>query len=315
MQPTCFIERNRCPVCDGSDAERLFDAPYDDGPIRAFLDAFYPPPGGVDHGALAGGRYVLDACRGCGLVFQRHVLDGPTTHALYESWIDPMAARAQADSSRERVFAYAAEMLTLLHAFDRPPSRIRVLDFGMGFGAYCRMARGFGFTVAGVELSDTRVEAARADGIVVLRWHEVPTRRFDFLHAEQVFEHLAEPVTALRHLVASLEPGGYVKLGVPDGRGIRERLAQPDFAAPKNHPRSLNAVSPLEHVNCFTPATLEALARSAGLEPAAFPLSVELPSAVGDRPARALLATLARPLRRALGRATTTQLFRKVAPR
>ena len=41
---------------------------------------------------------------------------------------------------------------------------------------------------------------------------------FDLILCQQVLEHLVEPETALRHLVAMLRPGGVLIITVPDGR-------------------------------------------------------------------------------------------------
>jgi SAM-dependent methyltransferase len=124
---------------------------------------------------------------------------------------------------------------------------------------------------------------------------EIPARRFDLINAEQVFEHLPEPLDTLRHLSRGLKPGGLLRIGVPNGTGLKQSLAAWDWTAPKGSARSLNAVAPLEHLNCFTRTSLLVLAETAGLREASASHRVvvgEVPQTarkVGRKVARSLL--------------------------
>jgi hypothetical protein len=72
---------------------------------------------------------------------------------------------------------------------------------------------------------------------------------------------------------------------------VRSLLADPDWSAPKGSPASLNAVAPLEHVNCFDHGALVAIGVAAGLEPFGFPLGVDL---AGSRDLRTALGAVKR---------------------
>jgi SAM-dependent methyltransferase len=129
------------------------------------------------------------------------------------------------------------------------------------------MAQAFGCQAYGTELSRVRLQAATMYGISVIAGDEIGNAFFDFVNAEQVIEHLAEPVATLKSLAASLAPDGLLKISVPDGTRIPELLRRPDWGAPKGSPDSLNAIAPLEHVNCFNRRALLELARNARLTP------------------------------------------------
>jgi SAM-dependent methyltransferase len=102
-------------------------------------------------------------------------------------------------------------------------------------------------------------------GIDIIGWSDIPQERFDFINAEQVFEHISDPVPTLKHLVSALKPKGIVRINVPNGWDIERRLAKCDWDAPKGSRDSLNAIAPLEHINCFNKKALVVLAARAGL--------------------------------------------------
>jgi 2-polyprenyl-3-methyl-5-hydroxy-6-metoxy-1,4-benzoquinol methylase len=99
----------------------------------------------------------------------------------------------------------------------------------------------------------------------------LPADRFHFINTEQVFEHLVDPMAELLRLASALRPGGLVRISVPNGTAVESRLSNPDWNAAKGSPRSLNAVAPLEHINCFNHRSLETLGVRAGLRRFTYP--------------------------------------------
>ena len=83
----------------------------------------------------------------------------------------------------------------------------------------------------------------------------------------------------------------------PDGGDIKRRLAVLDWSAPKDSPDSLNPVSPLEHINCFSGHSLMALAEACGLRRRELPLgalSISVRLSLPARTAKDLLRPLYR---------------------
>jgi hypothetical protein len=91
-------------------------------------------------------------------------------------------------------------------------------------------------------------------------------QRFDFINAEQVFEHIPSPCETLQQLAEHLNSGGVIHIAVPNGAGIERKLARPDWKP------TGDAVLPLEHINCFTRRTLIRLGETVGLRVVAPPL-------------------------------------------
>lgn len=269
MSKSPFVHRTHCPACGSEARDEIHSAAYDAPPLSGFLESFYRPQGGFEPQHLAGARYRVAECAACALLYQLDIPDDFLKERLYDHWIDPEGARRAHDRIRGVDFYHrlAREVELAVRYFGRRPAELAFFDFGMGWGEWCFMARSFGCAVAGAELSPARLAFARANGIRLVAWEEIPAQRFDLINTEQVFEHVDRPLETLRHLVRGLAPGGLVKLSVPDAPGVKRRLARADWTAPPGSAGDLNAVAPLEHINCFAGRSLEAMAARAGLEP------------------------------------------------
>jgi 2-polyprenyl-3-methyl-5-hydroxy-6-metoxy-1,4-benzoquinol methylase len=228
--------------------------------MAAFLDVFYA--GRIPRQALHGEVYRVFACRQCEFVYQDPILDEDGMQALYECWIDDAQSLRKKQCAGHGLFGrYAAQVCSLARLLPGPPAKRRLLEYGMGWGYWSRMAQAHGFEVSGYELSRQRREHARRLGVKVLDELPPPGARFDCIYSSQVFEHLPEPRATLESLCARLAPGGLVYLRVPDGRGVAKALSGRGWSP------ELDAIHPLEHINCFTRRTMIAFAARLGLEP------------------------------------------------
>lgn len=266
-----------CPACGASETRGLLAVDYLSPDVRAYLERFYTIPGEEHLHYLAGATYALDECPGCGLIFQVFAPGDELLQRLYGTWI---ASRDPAGAIRKKSglgngARSAHELMRLIATLGLHPSEIRVLDFGMGWGHWALMAKAFGCQVWGAELAEDRRAHAREWGISLAEWDELPGMGFHLVNTEQVFEHLVDPVGVVEQLGLSLAGGGLLKISVPTARDIKRRLEGWDWAAPKGTPASLNAVAPLEHLNCFNRSSLRALAARAGLTEVDVPLGVQ----------------------------------------
>jgi SAM-dependent methyltransferase len=308
-----FLTRAGCPGCKSSAHRTLYTCGFLEPPIKEFLESFYAPQGGIELEYLRGALFVLKECQDCGLIFQRNIPNDFLVNKLYEEWIDPGKAfmqQAQNDDS-ERYKKYAEEVMLLIAYFNTVPQQLKFFDFGMGWGEWCLMARAFGCAAYGAELSEARIQYAKSQGITVIAWDEIPKFHFDFINTEQVFEHLPEPLDTLNYLKTALKPDGLIKISVPDGKDIKRNLQILDWTAHKESENSLNPVSPLEHLNCFTYRSLIQMAERAGFEPVNFPLILHYASLVNWRPLTHMLKNLLRPFYRNFFQRGTYVFFRQ----
>jgi SAM-dependent methyltransferase len=146
-----------------------------------------------------------------------------------------------------------------------------------GLGRWCETAYTFGHRVYGYDFEAARQERDRLHGVTVLPYDEIPGQQFDFINTEQVFEHLAEPLTTLHHLVSGLRSGGMIRISIPNAAFVKSNLARvyqsgerPDFT--RGNVRGLTNFEPLQHINAWTGAALHGFGTNAGLQRYRFPL-------------------------------------------
>jgi SAM-dependent methyltransferase len=227
----------------------------------------------VDLNYLKDSNYHLEECNDCLLIYQREIPGLELMSRLYEQWLDPDIVHAMEQAARgARYYVWSATQIgRVLDYLGGPLNTKSFLDFGMGWGHWCLLAKGFGCDAYGAELSMARCENATRSGITVIGRDQLSNHRFDFINAEQVFEHIAEPLETLRELATALKPGGIVRISVPPGWDIKRRLRIWNWNALDTAPDSLNPVAPLQHINCYRIQSLVTMGKLAGLR------EIELP--------------------------------------
>lgn len=153
-------------------------------------------------------------------------MDHAYTHGHAESVLRGHRARTAANS--------AAYLLPLLRA------GLDVLDVGSGPGTITvdlaeRVTPG---RVTALEMSDSAADLTRAEArrrgctsvdVAVGDVHalDLPAASFDVVHAHQVLQHVADPVTALREMMRVCRPGGVVAVRDADYAGFVWHPADP----------------------------------------------------------------------------------------
>jgi 2-polyprenyl-3-methyl-5-hydroxy-6-metoxy-1,4-benzoquinol methylase len=261
-----FITRSACPACESSDFAPFYKLPAESAALSTYLQKFYKDQGCIDLALLKGWEYVLAECRSCSLVFQQTILNDHGMHVLYEMWLDPAITFEESRKhSTDYYLNHVEEIRQVIAHFGRKPHELDVMDFGMGWAEWCKVASALGCRVTGAELSEARIQNARVNNIPVVNLDNIRREEFDFINTEQVFEHIPKPLETLKQLVAITRPGGIIKISVPDCDRVHEVLAINDWTAPKGTANSLNMVAPLEHINGFRFKSLERMASLAGL--------------------------------------------------
>ena len=180
--------------------------------------------------------------------------------ALYDDWVDAVKSLNKKQNAGPRLFSqYAGQIQLISSFFAQPPQSLNLLEFGMGWGFWSRMAQASGYQVSGLELASDRAAHARLMGLEVLEQLPEPGPHFHFVYANQVFEHLTDPLDTLRQLRHCLTSDGVIYLRVPDGRSVAKQLKTSGWSP------ELDAIHPLEHINCFTRNSLRELGSRAGL--------------------------------------------------
>jgi len=253
-----FVVREHCPVCGSNQAGTLHQATYSDPVLKQFIISFYQ--GRADLNLFANAVYRVAKCDRCSFIYQTSVLNDEGMAALYGDWVDAKVSLQKKQNARAKLFKqYSGQIQTVSRLFPILPGQVNILEFGMGWGYWSRMAQAFGFRVSGFELSPERAQYAGSLGVEVIDKLPQAGSHYHFIYANQVFEHLSSPLETLQQLQARLRPDGVIYLRVPDARGVEKVLKQSGWSS------ELDAIHPLEHINCFTRESLCQLAWRAGL--------------------------------------------------
>lgn len=271
----CWFEtRKKCPACASENFNIIYENRIDQSPIKDYLLDFYSQQIKSDFQYLEGSVYILCECQNCGLIFQRDIPNKVLMEKLYGDWIAPLEHQYEEKNFSDNV-ADAREIMQIIAYFGKEPSSLRFFDFGMGLGQWALMAKGFKCQSYGTDLIDDLIEYAKSAGINVITWDEIPQHSFDFINTEQVFEHIAEPLSTLKHLSKALKNKGILKISVPPANNIDRALRIMDWKAPRNSNNSLNPVAPLEHINCFRRSSILKMADEAGLNEIFIPIKTQ----------------------------------------
>lgn len=136
----------------------------------------------------------------------------------------------------------------------------RVLDVGAGSGHAVAAMIGAGLDAHGLEPSPDAVAVAHGAGLSTvgvgtLEDTALEERSWDLIRFWHTLEHVPSPVTALRAAHDGLRPGGRVVVGVPNFGSAGRRLFGADW----------DGLELPRHLHHFTPASLRAVLRAAGL--------------------------------------------------
>lgn len=254
-----FISRSNCAVCGSDKKELLFSKPFIDPVVWDFLEKYYG--GRIEKDDLGEGVYEIAKCLECEFIWQVYILNDEFMEKLYRDWISPEdSIKERRDAEISLYSGYAREMYAIACLLSRKPFKVNVLDYGMGWGYWCLMAKAFGYNVKGFEIDRKRIDFAKKNGIDVLEnLQEIQTEKWDFINAMQIFEHLPDPKGTLDILAGCLKKGGAIRISVPNRKGIEQKLKKDGWKPSKN------SLHPLEHINCFSHRLLIKFAETANL--------------------------------------------------
>jgi 2-polyprenyl-3-methyl-5-hydroxy-6-metoxy-1,4-benzoquinol methylase len=264
-----FVNIN-CPVCDGNKLKTIWQSTP-----RQFLNSFKKSYYNLD--CLSIGldtRFYIKKCRNCSFVFVN-----PRFHSnLY----DVVYNEAKVDQNREKQWLYeegdikslynthrkwyATKILmrsiSYLHQrFEKVKNenqkRIKLLDFGCGYGHLLDLCRVFEIDSVGVDIDRYRIQFCRNKGHNACRPEELDTdSKFDIVVSTSVVEHVNNLHEYFQYISGRLEKGGYFHLTGLNPAIIRKEKRKGVY----------RLVMPLEHVNYFTAASLDVLVGKYGLK-------------------------------------------------
>ncbi len=136
-------------------------------------------------------------------------------------------------------------------------SRIRLLDYGSGFGHVLDLCKGFGVEGKGIEIDENRITHCIAKGLQVTRPEGLPQEKFDIVVSTSVIEHAADLHEYFQYISSRL-----MKKGIFIFDGL-----SPDIIKVERRKEHFKNVHPIEHVNMFTRSSLIKLASKYDIKP------------------------------------------------
>ncbi|MEA2006623.1 MAG: class I SAM-dependent methyltransferase [Patescibacteria group bacterium] len=254
-----FIRRTCCPVCGGRKRRAIYLKSFSDDDIWDYLNEFYESK--ISKDIIKDDFYSIVKCKNCSLLYQEYILSDKNMYLLYENWISAESSLQKKMVSDIKLFEqYVLELRRIYLFLKKMPHEINVLEYGMGWGFWSRLAKALNFKVTGVELSESRVEFARRNGVKVI--DDIKKELdcvYDYVYSNQVFEHLTEPKKELIELARVLKPGGIIDIKVPNCQNFEKKFGKINWRL------GSKPVHPLEHINCFSRQSLKILANQAKL--------------------------------------------------
>jgi SAM-dependent methyltransferase len=196
-------------------------------------------------------RFALNQCDNCALVTTNPT---PSDKMLQQYYDQDYWQSGQLKNSVLLDTLYRLRMAPIVSAIRKYTTYdSKVLDWGCGDGSFIRLLRNFGLHCFGIDaykkdLNDLQISSTTIEKA------DFPNGYFDIITCFHVLEHLADPLTSIKHALMLLKTGGLIIIEVPNLDSIGFRIFKRRW-------------QPLEiptHLNHFTPATLQKVFESGG---------------------------------------------------
>lgn len=234
----------KCPLCNAHSDYELVKVGYPDVPARNVI------------------------CKGCGLIRIDPRMSQADYDEFYEKdffeYLNPFTRPHYVNTIEKTTdpnFVTETEKHTIPFILPFVKEKGKVLDIGAGFGQVLYLlrklkgveiagiepdpgSRGLAKDKIGIELSSERIED-------FLPREKAEGKKYDYIHLEQVFEHLLSPLETLQGIHDILEKEGVLYIGVP---GMYNYAVTPD------------RFFELAHTYGYTPAVLKKFAEQANMK-------------------------------------------------
>jgi 2-polyprenyl-3-methyl-5-hydroxy-6-metoxy-1,4-benzoquinol methylase len=205
------------------------------------------------------GLHTLRQCTACGLVYASEYADPD------EVYVDGYL-RGETEFGLDIMHPLFQEFLS--YAANRRLAAVEdllggpgtLLDVGCGSGEVMLAAQQRGWRATGAEPVAESAAIAVDRGLDVknarLEQSGLPEGSYDVISAFHVLEHMSDGTGFLQSIARWARPGGYVVVEVPNFQSFHRRGYGADWPG----------LRPLEHITHYSPRTLDATLKRAGLE-------------------------------------------------
>ncbi len=261
-----FIERTYCINCGSTHLKEISKGLFTANPLCDFINR--DPWGENPLAYLHEKTWIFVECVDCHQRFHKQVLSEKWNDIRFSQWMTQEAIEAFEQEYRQthkeqrfsKVAHYVEHVLKIekLTRKLRGQESVRILDFGCGWGDFLAVCEQFGFQSYGIDRSQERRKQSHcsiiADSITELLSSIAPIKQFHAITLFEVLEHLDNPSAVLKELHGLLMTGGVLVLETPNCEGISSVNTLYEY----------RQIHPLDHINAFTPETLQSIAERTG---------------------------------------------------
>ena len=171
--------------------------------------------------------HTLMLCNLCGLIFVSP-MPGEVSEIYNETYFSGGDTHGYVDYDRDKETMKFAFELYLGHMESTLGRKGKLLDVGSATGYFMNIARGCGWEVHGVEISEHAASLGRAKGLDVktgiLENLNLRGESFDAITLFDVVEHLRDPKSTLKEVNRLLKKGGIIVVTTPDSGSLWARV-------------------------------------------------------------------------------------------
>ena len=199
----------RCPICNSTDTFELHPENID---IRKLTFTYEFTPDSQK-------TFRVVRCRSC-----THAFCSQLPKDMYKNYEDVVDNEYLRHSKTRKLSA-----MSVLNIISKYVSTGRLLDIGCATGDFLEVARDFGYSVEGLELSRWSSEIVGNKGIKVYKkllrsLSSSLSQKFDVITMWGVIEHFQNPRDEMIYINKLLKPGGILAIWTGDVDGIMSRI-------------------------------------------------------------------------------------------
>lgn len=204
-----ILKPTNCPICNSENMLEIYPENID---FKKLSFTYVKTPN-------SNKTFRVMRCRNC-----THVFCSPLPRNIYKSYEDVV-------DNEYLKYAKSLEISAslVLPTIKKYVKKGRMLDVGCATGVFLTVAKNFGYSVEGLELSRWSSEIARKKGIIVYRKRikalasKFPNR-YDVITMFGVIEHFENPIEEMNGLRKLLKPGGILVVWTGDVNSLSSKV-------------------------------------------------------------------------------------------
>jgi 2-polyprenyl-3-methyl-5-hydroxy-6-metoxy-1,4-benzoquinol methylase len=224
-------------------------------------------------------KFDFVKCSDCGFIYSESRLNDKLNWEFYHDGIDAKKSLNKIYSINKKLkhisIWYNLLSLFSVHCnpdFDLLKNKLKILDFGAGWGDFLSTVKSPGIDVFGLEFDKRKIEFANCSGVSVGNFDFIKKNSpYNIFVCNQVLEHLDKPKESIRKLRNLLNKDAVGFISVPNFHLKRMDKIISDIKLGKSVRKEIN---PWGHLNYFTPDSLRQMIFESGFS------EIQIPSAL-----------------------------------